>query len=63
LLHALCGSDPARFTSIEGRFSKPVFPGDSLTVKMWVDGNEAVFTTETQNGEIVIDAGHCVFKN
>src|SRR4051812_31140006 len=61
LLHALCGSDPARFTSIEGRFSKPVFPGDSLTVKMWVDGGEAVFTTETQNGEIVIDAGRCTF--
>ena len=44
---------------MEGRFSKPVFPGDSLTVKMWVDGSEAVFTTETQNGEIVIDAGRC----
>ena len=55
LLHSLCGSDPARFTSMEARFSKPVFPGDALTVKMWVDGNEAVFRTETQNGDVVID--------
>src|SRR6202023_2018779 len=35
LLHGLCGSDPARFRSMSGRFSKPVYPGDELTVKMW----------------------------
>ena len=40
LLHTLCGSDPARFKSMEGRFSKPVFPGETLTVAMWVDGND-----------------------
>jgi acyl dehydratase len=61
LLHALCGSDPAKFKGVEARFSKPVYPGDSLTVKMWVDGDEAVFRTETQNGDIVIDQGRCTF--
>jgi acyl dehydratase len=62
LLHSLCGSDPARFTGMEGRFSKPVYPGDALTVKMWVDGNEAIFRTESQNGDVVIDQGRCTFK-
>jgi acyl dehydratase len=62
LLHSLCDSDPARFTSMDARFSKPVMPGDILTVSMWVDGNEAVFRTETQNGEVVIDAGLCRFS-
>jgi len=62
LLHALCGSDPARFKAMEARFSKPVFPGDTLTVKMWVDGDSAVFRTETQTGEVVIDAGLCRFS-
>lgn len=57
LLHALCGSDPARFGAMEGRFSKPVMPGDELTVKMWVDGGEAVFRTENQDGEVVLDQG------
>lgn len=57
LLHALCGSDPARFGAMEGRFSKPVMPGDELTVKMWVDGGEAVFRTENQAGEVVLDQG------
>lgn len=58
LLHALCGSDPAKFGSMEGRFSRPVWPGDTLTVKMWVDGKEATFRTETQRGEVVIDGGY-----
>lgn len=61
LLHALCGSDPTRFKAMSGRFSKPVMPGDSLTVQMWVDGNEAVFKTVTQNGDVVIDQGTCSF--
>jgi acyl dehydratase len=58
LLHALCGSDPARFVSMKGRFSKPVWPGDTLTVRVWLlsDGL-AAFRTETQSGEVVIDHG------
>lgn len=60
LLHALCDGDPSRFKSMNSRFSKPVIPGDVLTVNIWVDGNEAMFNTENQNGEKVIDQG--VFK-
>jgi acyl dehydratase len=58
LLHALCGSDPARFVSMSGRFSRPVWPGDTLTVRVWLlsDGL-AAFRTETQSGEVVIDRG------
>src|SRR4051812_33876285 len=62
LLHALCGSDPTRFRSMEGRFSRPVFPGDALTVSMWRDGDSAVFQTKTQDGTVVIDAGRCTFS-
>lgn len=62
LLHALCGSDPLRFKSMEGRFTKPAWPGDTLTIKMWIDGSEALFRTETEKGEIVIDHGRFVFE-
>jgi acyl dehydratase len=57
LLHALCGSDPARFGHIEGRFTSPVYPGEALTVRAWETGDgEAVFTTSV--GErAVIDQG------
>ena len=61
LLHALCGGDPKRFRSMNSRFSKPVYPGDSLTISIWVDGNSARFRTANQHGEVVIDQGLFVF--
>ena len=42
LLHTLCDSDPARFHSLRGRFSRPTYPGDVLTVSMWVEGGHGV---------------------
>ncbi len=68
LLHALCGGDPARFTAMEGRFSSPVFPGDSLTVDIWTIGDgHAVYTTKRSgyggaNDLPVIDQGACTFR-
>ncbi len=57
LLHTLCGSDPARFHHIEGRFTSPVLPGEALTVDMWQTGDgEAVFTTAVDD-RLVIDQG------
>ena len=61
LLHAVCGSDPARFKAIEGRFSSPVMPGDTLDVKIWVEGNEALFQTWVGDNT-VIDSGKLVFE-
>ncbi len=62
LLHALCGGDPARFKSMEGRFSKPVFPGEALTIKMWVDGKACLFQTFNETGEVVLDQGRMTFE-
>ena len=57
LLHALCGSDPARFHHIEARFASPVMPGDELTIRAWETGDgEAVFTTSVGD-RVVIDQG------
>ena len=42
LLHAVCGSDPARFRSMAGRFSRPTYPGDTLTISIWADGDARV---------------------
>src|SRR5262249_29149769 len=64
LLHALCGSDPARFAGMSGRFTRPVLPGDALTVSMWITENgsdngtgRALFQTATLDGTVVIDRG------
>ncbi|MEN9807910.1 MAG: hypothetical protein RL756_2430, partial [Pseudomonadota bacterium] len=62
LLHTLCGSDPRRFRAMNSRFSKPVFPGDALTISIWVDGKAALFRTTNQNGDVVIDQGTFRFE-
>jgi acyl dehydratase len=61
LLEALCGGDASRFKSMYGRFSKPVMPGDALTVSMWVEGKTSAFQTKNQKGEIVLDHGRVTF--
>lgn len=64
LLHAAAGSDPGRFGSMAGRFSRPVFPGDTLTVHLWHldDGATVLFRTENQNGDTVIDRGRFTLR-
>src|SRR6201987_2168669 len=59
LLQALCDGDPARFGSMSGRFSRPVWPGESLTISIWrQDGSDtALFQTTKDDGTVVIDRG------
>ena len=57
LLHAVCGSDPARFGFMSGRFTRPVLPGETLVVSIWRDDGGAVFQTAKQDGTVVIDRG------
>lgn len=62
LLHALADGDNARLTGVEARFARPVFPGDSLTVRIWrTDDGEAVYLTENGRGEVVIAEGRATF--
>ncbi|MDQ0381032.1 MaoC/PaaZ C-terminal domain-containing protein [Amycolatopsis thermophila] len=62
LLHTLAGSDPARFAAMSGRFSAPVFPGESLTVSMWADGENVAFRTTKDDGTVVIDRGTATIR-
>jgi acyl dehydratase len=63
LLHELCGSDPARFRSMSGRFSRPVLPGESLVVSIWAgDDGTAQFQTAKEDGTVVIDRGIVEFR-
>jgi len=59
LLHALCDSEPARFGSMSARFSRPVLPGEALTVSIWRPdgGDTALFQTTRPDGTVVIDRG------
>jgi acyl dehydratase len=53
LLRALCGGDASRFRGMEGRFTKPVYPGDPLTVQIWREG----FFRTLRGSDVVIDRG------
>ncbi|TDC00441.1 MaoC family dehydratase [Nonomuraea longispora] len=62
LLHAVAGSDPGRFLAMSGRFTSPVFPGESLTVSIWVDGEDVRFRTAKDDGTVVIDRGRATIS-
>ncbi|HWC80741.1 MAG TPA: MaoC/PaaZ C-terminal domain-containing protein [Pseudonocardiaceae bacterium] len=57
LLGEFCDGDAARLSSIDGRFTKPVMPGDELTVSAWRDGNTVLFRTTNDKGDVVLDRG------
>ncbi|MFI7135300.1 MaoC/PaaZ C-terminal domain-containing protein [Nonomuraea sp. NPDC050153] len=57
LLHAVAGSNPGRLRGMSGRFTSPVFPGESLTVSVWEEGVEVLFRTSKDDGTVVLDHG------
>jgi acyl dehydratase len=47
-----------QLASIEARFARPVFPGESVRTEMWQNGAEIAFRCRTvERGEIAIDNG------
>ena len=61
LMHAVCGSDPARVRELSARFSAPVFPGETLRVDAWeLSGEEVAFQTLGPDGRVVLDHGRLV---
>ncbi|OGA46750.1 MAG: 3-alpha,7-alpha,12-alpha-trihydroxy-5-beta-cholest-24-enoyl-CoA hydratase [Betaproteobacteria bacterium RIFCSPLOWO2_12_FULL_62_58] len=58
ILKTCCGYDPARFKSMEGRFSSPVYPGETIRTEIWQDGPIVSFrATVPARGVTVINNG------
>jgi acyl dehydratase len=57
LINELCDGDASRVRSMGGRFSKPVMPGETLTLRAWVDGSSARYVVENPDGVVVLDRG------
>lgn len=55
LLRGLAEYRPERLRSVNLKFSKPVFPGETIRTDMWKDGRFRAVTTE--RGVVVVDAG------
>ena len=53
LLKSVCNYDPSCFTAMSGRFSAPVFPGETIRTEIWRDGNIVSFRALVPERNIV----------
>jgi len=62
MIDNLCGGDPARLGRLRVRFSRPVRPGQTITTRVWAEGERAgrrlySYETNTIDGQSVIRGG------
>jgi acyl dehydratase len=58
LLKVICGYDPARLTAMAGRFSAPVYPGETIRTEFWRDGGVVSFRARVKERDVIaIDRG------
>ena len=63
ILKTLCGYDPGLFVGMEGRFSSPVYPGETIRTEMWRDGNVVSFrSTVPARGATVLNNGRAEIR-
>ncbi len=61
VLQEYCGFDPAKIKSHQVRFSSPVFPGETITVDLWKDGDVVSFEARVKSrGVTVVKNGKTV---
>ena len=53
LLKAVCGYDPARLTAMAGRFSAPVFPGETIRSEFWCDDAVVSFRARVMERDVI----------
>ena len=54
VLQAYAEFDPARVRSHQARFSAPVFPGETVSVDLWRDGDVVAFEARVKDREAVV---------
>ncbi|WP_342642498.1 MaoC/PaaZ C-terminal domain-containing protein [Rhodoligotrophos ferricapiens] len=59
LMAALCDDQPERVRLVQGRFSSPVYPGETITIDIWREGQgRAAFAARVaERGVMVINNG------
>lgn len=58
IVSAAAGGDAHRLRAMSGRFSKPVYPGDTLVTEIWhMEEGDLRFRTLDSGGDAVIDGG------
>ncbi|HEY4076299.1 MAG TPA: MaoC/PaaZ C-terminal domain-containing protein [Rhizomicrobium sp.] len=62
ILSTLAQYSPERIRQFDVRFSKPVFPGETLVVEMWADGDTISWRASVKErpGAVVLNNGLCL---
>jgi (3R)-3-hydroxyacyl-CoA dehydrogenase / 3a,7a,12a-trihydroxy-5b-cholest-24-enoyl-CoA hydratase / enoyl-CoA hydratase 2 len=54
VLKHFAGNNPSRFKSMSGRFSREVYPGDTLVTEMWHENGAIYFQTKAKERDVVV---------
>ena len=54
LIAAVCGGEPDRLTSMQARFTSPVYPGETIRVETWIDGGTASFRARVVERDVIV---------
>jgi acyl dehydratase len=54
VLDGVCDTNPDRLLSLDGRFSAPVYPGETLRGEIWVDGDVASLRVKSLERDVVV---------
>ena len=54
VLQAFCDFDPTKIKSHQVRFSSPVFPGETITVDLWKDGDVVSFEARVKSRGVTV---------
>ena len=65
ILSAVADYKPERIKQFDVRFSKPVFPGETLAVEIWADGSTISFRAGVKErpGTVVLNNGLCILAD
>lgn len=60
LLKSVCDYDHTKIVGLDLRFTSPIYPGESIEIDIWRDGNIASFRCRVpERGVVVMDNGKC----
>jgi acyl dehydratase len=62
ILKTVCDYDPTRLKALAGRFTAPVYPGETFRTEIWIDDGVASFrTTALERNVVAISNGRAEF--
>ncbi|MGX9937757.1 MaoC/PaaZ C-terminal domain-containing protein [Advenella kashmirensis] len=64
ILKAVCNYDASRLKKIAARFSSPVYPGETIVVDLWQDGDQVSFRASVPERAVkVLDNGYAELRS